>query len=131
MTLRNERFIDRARRSHQRAGDDQHRVVEREADASRRPPGVAVQHRNHHRHIGPANRNDDQDTKQECDARQVEKRRPLLSGNLTHEQDAVINHHQSQREIDPVLEGIGHWRAGKNTAVSTQPGELAEGDDRA
>ena len=50
---------DGAGRAHQRAGDDQHRVVEREADARRRPARIAVQHRHHHGHVRAADRGDD------------------------------------------------------------------------
>ncbi len=60
---------DRARGADQRAGDDQHRIVERKADARRRPARVAVQHRDHHRHVGAADRNDEQETEQEGERR--------------------------------------------------------------
>jgi hypothetical protein len=51
---------DRARAAHQRAGNDQHAVVQAEADARRRPARVAVEHGHHHRHVGAADGDDDQ-----------------------------------------------------------------------
>jgi hypothetical protein len=51
---------DRARGADQRAGDDQRGVAEREADARRRPAGIGIQHRDHDRHVGAADRNDQQ-----------------------------------------------------------------------
>ena len=68
ITLKNERFIalhmmyDRIAPDEPTSepGDDQHRVVQREADARRRPARVAVEHRHHHRHVRAADRDDDQ-----------------------------------------------------------------------
>ena len=51
---------NRARAAHQRAGNDQHAVIQREPNARRRPARVAVEHRHDHRHIRATNRDDDQ-----------------------------------------------------------------------
>ena len=72
ITEMKERFIalahdvgeDRAGRADQRAGDDQGEVAEGEADARRRPAGIGVQHRDDDRHVGAADRDDDQAAEQ-------------------------------------------------------------------
>ena len=58
---------DRAGRADQRAGDDQRGIAEREADAGRRPARIGIQHRDHHRHVGAADRDDDQDAERQRD----------------------------------------------------------------
>ncbi len=50
---------DRAGRADQRAGDDQRRVLEREAERRGRPAGIGVQHRDDDRHVGAADRDDE------------------------------------------------------------------------
>ena len=42
-------------------------LFKREADPGRRPAGIAVQHRDHDRHVGAADRNDRQDAEHERD----------------------------------------------------------------
>ncbi len=49
---------DRTRGADQSARDDQEIVAEGEADGRCRPAGIAVQHRNHDRHIGAADTHD-------------------------------------------------------------------------
>ena len=66
-------------RADQRAGDDQHRIVEREADARRRPARIAVQHRDHDRHVGAADRDDDQKAQQERERRHHDERQPIVA----------------------------------------------------
>ena len=58
---------DGAGRAHQRARDDQHRVVEREADARAAQPGVVVEHADHHRHVGPADGDDQRHAEHEAE----------------------------------------------------------------
>ena len=59
---------DRARRADQGAGDDEGGVLQGEADAGRRPPGVGVEHRHHDRHVRPADRDDDEHADDEGEA---------------------------------------------------------------
>ena len=58
---------DRAARSDQRASDDQQVVGEHEAGRRRCPARVAVQHRDHHRHVGAADRHDHVDAEEQGD----------------------------------------------------------------
>ena len=71
---------DRARRADERSRDDEQRVVQREADARRRPSRIAVQHRDHDRHVGAADRDDDQHAEHERDRRHHDEGRPLRAG---------------------------------------------------
>ena len=57
---------DRARGADQRAGDDQREVAEREADAGRRPARIGVEHRDDDRHVGAADRDDQQHAEHEA-----------------------------------------------------------------
>ncbi len=69
---------DRARRSDQRAGYDQRRIAEREADAGRGPARIGVEHRDHDRHVGAADRHDDERPEQERHAGDQPERDMLL-----------------------------------------------------
>ena len=51
---------DGAGAAHQGAGDDQGDILEREAQRRRGPAAVAVEHRDHDRHVGAADRDDDE-----------------------------------------------------------------------
>ena len=51
---------DRAGRADQRAGDDQRDVLQREAERGGGPAGVRVEHRDDDRHVGAADRDDEQ-----------------------------------------------------------------------
>ena len=57
---------DGARGTHQRTGNDQHAVVQAEANARSRPTGVAVEHGHHHRHVSAADRDDDEHAHDKC-----------------------------------------------------------------
>ena len=86
----------------QRAGDDQHRVVQREADARRRPARVAVEHRDHHRHVGAADRDDDQHAQHEGDRQhRAGTAIQLLRSATKH--DAEAEHRQRQHQVQHVL----------------------------
>ena len=52
----------------QRPDDDQRGILQREADARRRPARVRVQHGDHDRHVRAANRNDQQDPDRQGEA---------------------------------------------------------------
>ena len=122
---------DRARRSDQRAGDDQQRVVQREADARRGPSRIAVQHRDDDRHVGAADRDDDQHAQHERDRRHRDERRPVRAGRRHHERDAETNHHEGEHQVDDVLPLEDDGRAREQPEHLAQPCQLAEGDDRA
>ena len=66
---------DRARGADQRAGDDERRIAEREADAGRRPARIGIEHRDHDRHVGAADRDDDEhaEARRRCKREQPER----------------------------------------------------------
>ena len=118
---------DGARAADQRAGDDQHAVVQREADAGRGPARIAVEHRHHHRHVGAADRDDDQHTHDEGQRQHREEGGPALGG---HEQQAQADGGQAQDQVELVLPGKLHRRALEQPELVFAR-ELAEGDHRA
>jgi hypothetical protein len=91
---------DRARRAHQRAGDDQHAVVQREADARRRPAGVAVEHRHHHRHVGAADRDDQRDADDEGQQASIRAKASIWLGQC---QKPISTTPPAQRQVQHVL----------------------------
>ncbi len=56
---------DRARGADQRAGDDHRGVAQREPHRRRRPARIAVEHRDHDRHVRPADGDDQQEADHE------------------------------------------------------------------
>ena len=113
---------DRARRAHQRAGDDQRGVLQREADARRRPAGIGIQHRDHHRHVGAADGNDQGDAEDEARAGD----RPERPVRLVHDE---IDDQADDRGEDQKVEHMPRRqndRRARHVAV-----ELGEGDERA
>ena len=113
---------DRARGADQRAGDDQQVVLQREADARRRPAGVAVQHRDDHRHVRPADRQDQQEAQRQRDQNDDPQRH---AGVRLHQPDDQQHREDAQRGVEMVLVGEDQRLAGD------QPLELGEGDDGA
>jgi hypothetical protein len=102
-------------------------VVQREADARRRPARVAVEHRHHHRHVGAADRDDDQHAHHEGQRQHREEGRPALGEG---EHQAERDGQQAQHQVQHVLAGELHRRA-LEQAELVGARELAEGDDRA
>jgi len=115
------------RGSHERARDDQHRVVERKADARRGPSAVGIEHRNHHRHVGATDRDNDQHAEHKGQSQHEEKGRPVLVGNKDQPQS---QHAQTERKIDHVLAGKDH-RGALKQAELVLAGKFPEGNDRA
>ena len=94
---------DRARRADQRAGDDQRGVLQREADAGRRPAGIGIEHRHHDRHVGAADRNDQGDAEDEGQNGD----RPERPERLIHRRNSTIS-----PTIAPKIRRLSTWRAG-------------------
>ena len=90
---------DRARRADQRAGDDQRRIAEREADARRRPAGIGIEHRDHDRHVGAADRDDDQDAERERGQRDQPECEIVLR---LEEPDDQQHQRNRERDVDRV-----------------------------
>ena len=67
---------DQARRAVERAGDDEQLVLEHEAHRHRRQPGVRVQQRDDRRHVGAADRQDQQHAEQRATAATMIGERP-------------------------------------------------------
>ena len=116
---------DRARGADQRAGDDQRRVAEREADAGRRPARIGVEHRDHDRHVGAADRDDDEHAEQRT-------RRAAISQNASvalrceEPDDRSTISASAERDVDDVAR-----RAAMIGAPLMRPDELEERDHRA
>ena len=121
---------DRARRSDERSRDDEQRVVQREADAGRRPPGVAVQHRDHDRHVRAADRNDDQHAQHEGDHGHHDERHPVRARPRGDERDAEADHHDREDQVEQVLALEHDRRAREQPQHLAEPGELAERNHR-
>ena len=93
---------DRAGGADQRAGDDQRRIAEREADAGGGPAGIGVQHRDHDRHVGAADRDDHEHAERQRDDRdQPEVER--AAGH--HEADDEEHQRERERDVDDVAAG--------------------------
>ena len=113
---------DGARRSHQRAGDDQQAVLQREADAGRGPARIAVQHGDDDRHVGAADRQD----QEEADQQRQDDNQPEGPDRLVHaEPDDQTDQRDAQRRVQRVLHREDQRLAGDQAL------ELTEGDDRA
>ncbi len=84
-------------------GDDEHGVVEGEADARCGPAGIAVEHRDHHRHVRAADGNDEQDAEREGENRHEEEDETVFARHEQREQ-------QQDREPDA---GVDEVAAGK------------------
>ena len=110
-------------RTYQRAGDDQSQVLDGEADAACRPAGIAVQHGDDHRHVRPADRDDQQKAQSDSQPRnQPEHRRRAA---MSHEDHDQRQDDQPQDQVQLVLELEQDGRA------LHQRLELGEGDQRA
>ena len=123
---------DRARGADQRPAMISIGVVEREADARRRPARVAVEHRDHHRHVGAADRDDDQHARARtrC-AVMTMNGSHCLSGRPGRSQTPKPIIAMREREVEQVLALEHHRGAGEQPELLAQPGELAERDHRA
>src|SRR5204862_1167074 len=113
---------DRARGADQRAGDDQRGVAEPEADAGGGPAGIGVQHRDHDRHVGAADRDDHEHAEHQRDDGDEPEVQRAAGEN---EADDEEHQRQGERDIDDVAERQDDRRA------AHPGGELQERDHRA
>ena len=93
---------DGARAADQGTGDDQHRVLQREADARRRPARVGVQHRDHDRHVGAADRDDQQEADREGQERHQHEGQGVRGGD---EPDQQQHDQRADHAVDDVPAG--------------------------
>ena len=114
---------DRAGGADQRAGDDQRRIAEREADAGRRPAGIGIEHRDHDRHVGAADRDDDEHAEGEGGERQQPERDVALAARTN--QTISSDDGDRERDVDDVARRQDDRRA------AHAAGELQERDHRA
>ncbi|MNN12920.1 hypothetical protein D3C81_1259300 [compost metagenome] len=117
---------NRTGRTHQGAGNDQHRVVQREADTCRSPARVAVEHRHHDRHVGATNRDDDQHAH---DERQGQHQRERRQAAGQHEGHAEGQRREAQQQVELVL-AAELYRCALEQAELVLARQLAEGNDR-
>ena len=94
---------DRARRADERAGDDQQVVREHEARRRRGPARVAVEHGDHDRHVGAADRHHHVDAEQQRNHRHHDERHHSRTDVVrVQELHAEEDHAEQPREIEPV-----------------------------
>src|ERR1700743_834313 len=80
----------------------QHQVAEREADAGRGPPRIGIEHRDHDRHVGAADRDDHEHAERERnDDDQPEIERASAQNQTDNEDDQC----DSERDVDDVARG--------------------------
>jgi hypothetical protein len=113
---------DGARGADQRPGDDQRGVAEGKSDARGRPARIGVEHRDDDRHVGAADRNDDEHAEQEREQRQEPERGVALA---PHEPYDAQDEERRDHEVDEVAQRQQD-RLAAHAAV-----ELEEGDHRA
>ncbi len=113
---------DGARRANKRASDNEREVLDGEADAASRPPGVAVQHRDDDRHVGAADRQDQQEAERQGHQRDKPEH-DLAAGR--HEQDDQDDGRSAKAGVKDVLTAEGQ-------RIALDEGlELGERDERA
>jgi len=117
---------DRAARAYQRAGDDQHRVVQREADTGGRPARIRVEHRHHHRHVRTADGDDDQHADDERQRHQDGEGGQVAGEGVDQ---AQADDCQAHSQVDHVL-ALEYHRGALEQAELVLAGQLAEGDHR-
>ena len=117
---------DRTRGAHQSANHDQKIVRQHEAGRRRRPAGVAVQHRDHHRHISAADGHNHVHAEGERDHRHHDEREHAGAGQFsTHKEVTEHDDDDEAGKIDPVA------RRQQDGLAADPSRELAEGDHRA
>ena len=116
---------DQARRPVERAGGDQQLVVEHEAHRHRRQAGVRVQQRDDRRHVGAADREDQQHAE---DQRQPDDDREQLPAiGREDDQHARDDRDAEQHEVHEVLPAIGN-RPGRDHLLQLAGGHQAAGE---
>src|SRR3712207_8045531 len=66
------------------------RVLQREADAGRGPAGVGVEHRDHDRHVGAADRDDQEEADREGEQRHQDRKSTRLNSSHANISYAVF-----------------------------------------
>ena len=113
----------RARRADEHAADDQHVVLELEPGRGGREPRERVQERDDDRHVGAADRQDEEDPEQRR-AGEDDREQPALLG-AGDDRDAGSGDDREQEPVHDLLAGIG------DRAAADQLLELRERDHRA
>ena len=97
----------RTGRAHERAGDDEQVVVEQEARRRRGPTRVAVEHRDHDRHVAAADRRDQVPAEQQRQHRDSHQQPQLW---LHDEPDGQRDERDQRAEVHDVLARQHHRR---------------------
>ena len=114
------------RSTHQRAGHNQQQIADGEANARRRPAGIAVQHGNHDWHISAANRDDQQEAQhQGQDGNHPEQH--ITAGD--HEQHHQHRQQNAQPQVQHMLT-LEHDGRARHAAIKLRKGNhrTREGD---
>ena len=117
---------DGTRSTHQRARHNQQQIADGEANARRRPAGIAVQHGHNHRHISATNRDDQQEAQhQGQDGNHPEQH--ITAGD--HEQHHQHRQQNAKRQVQHMLT-LEHDGRARHAAIQLREGNhrTREGD---
>ena len=107
--------------AHQRAGHNQQQIANSEANACRRPAGIAIQHGHNHRHIRAADRDDQQEAQGE--GQQCNQPEQDIAAR-DHEQHHQKRQQQAQPQVQHMLT-LEHDGRARHPAI-----KLGEGNHR-
>ncbi len=117
---------DGARGTDQRAGHDQQVVFQHEAGRRRRPSRIAVEHRDHHGHVGTADGHHHVDAEQQREHGHDDQRHQAATGDGLHDKCvAIVDRTEQQKQVQPVS------RREDQRVTADAARQLAERDDRA
>ena len=111
---------DRPGRPHQSTGNNQCRVLKGKANTGRGPSGIRIQHGDHNRHIGAADRNNNQHTDHERDEHQNPEQKVTFTERKKDKQE---HHDNAEQSIELVLTGKD------NGGARNQPLQFCECDN--
>ena len=97
---------------------------EREADAAGRPARIGVQHRDHDRHVGAADRHDQQETRTPATAARAAQK---AAGDSADDEQ----HDQQRSAATPSAALSGCWPGKTSGRPDDEALQFGEGDDRA
>ena len=113
---------DRAGRADQRPGDDERRIPEREADPRGGPAGIGIEHGNDDRHVGAADRDDDEHAEGERGQRQEPEREMTFRAHEPYDQ-------RDDQHREPDIDGVAGGQ--KDGRAAHASGQFQERDHRA
>ncbi len=113
---------DRARRTDQRARDDEREVAEREADTGRRPARIGVQHRHDDGHVRAADPHDQVKADDEGEDGDREEELDRLVRRIHHDVGNTADDREGKACVDDVAPGQ-HDRCTRHVPVQFRKGD--------